>query len=323
MLIFPYFSCFSAVSSSTFCINHAFSDLFQISCHQSSQHARPADSRMLFDEVFEYDQCQNLSVAAERFYEDVFTPANMASEEPWKKPPMSVGLPTPPSTPEKCSQRLRNNMKLVDSSALNLQFYASPVHQSQNNNLQVVPDAITGDDVQDIIPFLTDLGNRSMASPNFFDTTASQGQCNSQAKHSPPLSDNVNHSPSFHADQNGVSQFHDTEQSYNHSSNIFSDCSTEGKSFSVHDFTLSKSTPYLTQPIAAMTPKYHRIPPVLKQTLFVNGQSTRALWSTLMVNSQLEIVSSNWNESLKVAKWGICVVNQAGVSLKCYSKNLS
>lgn len=247
----------------------------------------------------------------------------MASEEPWKKPPMSVGLPTPPSTPEKCSQRLRNNMKLVDSSALNLQFYASPVHQSQNNNLQVVPDAITGDDVQDIIPFLTDLGNRSMASPNFFDTTASQGQCNSQAKHSPPLSDNVNHSPSFHADQNGVSQFHDTEQSYNHSSNIFSDCSTEGKSFSVHDFTLSKSTPYLTQPIAAMTPKYHRIPPVLKQTLFVNGQSTRALWSTLMVNSQLEIVSSNWNESLKVAKWGICVVNQAGVSLKCYSKNLS
>lgn len=183
---------------------------------------------MLFDEVFEYDQCQNLSVAAERFYEDVFTPANMASEEPWKKPPMSVGLPTPPSTPEKCSQRLRNNMKLVDSSALNLQFYASPVHQSQNNNLQVVPDAITGDDVQDIIPFLTDLGNRSMASPNFFDTTASQGQCNSQAKHSPPLSDNVNHSPSFHADQNGVSQFHDTEQSYNHSSNIFSDCSTEG-----------------------------------------------------------------------------------------------
>ena len=176
---------------------------------------------MLFDEGgIDYDQCQNLSTAAERFYEDIFTPTNMTSEEQWKKLSSSVGLPTPPSTPEKCSQRLRSNMKLVDSSVLNIQYYTSPVQQSPNNNLQVVPDTITGDDVQDIIPFLTDLGNRSIASPNFFESNATQGSCNPQTKQSPPPctpSDNIVHSPSFHA-----------EQTFTHSNSLFSDCSSEG-----------------------------------------------------------------------------------------------
>ena len=192
---------------------------------------------MLFDETFDYDQCQTLSTAAERFYEDIFTPTSMTSEEQWKKTPMSVGLPTPPSTPEKCSQRLRSNMKLVESNVLNIHYYNNPVQQSPNNNLQVVPDTITGDDVQDIIPFLTDLGNRSIASPNFFETNANQGQCNSQTKQRPPActsSDSVVHSPSFHAEQNGVAAFHDTEQTFNHSSSIFSDCSSEGKSSFVY-----------------------------------------------------------------------------------------
>ena len=176
---------------------------------------------MLFEEGIDYDQCQSLSTAAERFYEDIFTPTSMTSEEQWKKISSSVGLPTPPSTPEKCPQRLRNNMKLVDSgSMLNINYYNSPVQQSPNNNLQVVPDTITGDDVQDIIPFLTDLGNRTIvASPHFFETN-NQGSCNSQTKQSPPPctpSDSIVHSPSFHA-----------EQTFNHSSSIFSDCSSEG-----------------------------------------------------------------------------------------------
>jgi len=175
---------------------------------------------MLFDEGIDFDQSQNLSSAAERFYEDIFNPSSMTNEEQWKKISSSVGLPTPPSTPEKCPQRLRNNMKLVDSSVLNMHYYSSPIHQSPNNNLQVVPDTITGDDVQDIIPFLTDLGNRSIASPNFFETNVSQGTCNSQAKQSPPPctpSDSIVRSPSFQA-----------EQTFTHTGSIFSDCSSEG-----------------------------------------------------------------------------------------------
>jgi len=180
---------------------------------------------MLFDEGIDFDQSQNLSSAAERFYEDIFNPSSMTNEEQWKKISSSVGLPTPPSTPEKCPQRLRNNMKLVDSSVLNMHYYSSPIHQSPNNNLQVVPDTITGDDVQDIIPFLTDLGNRSIASPNFFETNVSQGTCNSQAKQSPPPctpSDSIVRSPSFQA-----------EQTFTHTGSIFSDCSSEGMNSTV------------------------------------------------------------------------------------------
>lgn len=195
---------------------------------------------MLFDDLLDYDQCQNFSINAERFYEDIFAPTSMTSEEQWKKqPPMSAGLPTPPSTPEKCSQhRLRSNMKLIDSGALNIHYYSSPVHQSPNSNLQVVPDTITGDDVQDIIPFLTDLGNRSIASPNFFDTTANQGHCNTQTKRSPPPSDSVVQSPSFHADQNSVAAFHDSEQTFGHSSGIFSECPSEGRDSFVFIFSM-------------------------------------------------------------------------------------
>ncbi|XP_065070496.1 transcriptional regulator Myc-A-like isoform X2 [Rhopilema esculentum] len=190
---------------------------------------------MLYDEGLDYEQCHNLPVAAERFYEDILTPNGMSGEDLWKKPPMSVGLPTPPSTPEKSSLRLRGSLKLIDTNALNMHLYNSPVHQSPNNNLQVVPDAITGEDVQDFIPFLTDLGNRSMASPNFFDTAVSQGQCNSQTKRSPPPctpSESIVHSPSFQAEQNNHCGFQDPDQSFTHNGCLFSDVTTEG-SFSI------------------------------------------------------------------------------------------
>ena len=207
---------------------------FQINCHPSQRYYRPA--RMLYEEGLEYEQCQNLSVAAERFYEDILTPTSMTNEDPWKKTPMSVGLPTPPSTPEKSSQRIRNT-KVVEPSILtmnyNNNFYHSPVHQSPNSNLQVVPEGITSDDVQDIIPFLTDLGNRSMASPNFFDNAVSQGQCNSQTKRSPPPAESIAQSPTYHTEHVSVCGFHDTEQSFSQSNSIYADCPSEGE-FLIH-----------------------------------------------------------------------------------------
>ena len=195
---------------------------------------------MLYEEGLEYEQCQNLSVAAERFYEDIFTPTSMTNEDPWKKTPMSVGLPTPPSTPEKSSQRIRNT-KVVEANILtmnyNNNFYHSPVHQSPNSNLQVVPEGITSDDVQDIIPFLTDLGNRSMASPNFFDNAVSQGQCNSQTKRSPPPAESIAQSPTYHTEHVSVCGFHDTEQSFSHTNSIYADCSSEGEFLINYIFT--------------------------------------------------------------------------------------
>eukprot|EP00794_Sanderia_malayensis_P018023 gene18023-19828_t len=195
---------------------------------------------MLYEDGLDYENCHHsFSSNPERFYEDILTPGSIAqtteenSSPCWKKMQLGIGgLPTPPSTPEKNSQRHRNSSsaKMLEPSIMNLttlhmnNYSSFNQHMSQhspNNNLQVVPDTITGDDVQDIIPFLTDLGNRSMASPNFF----SDASCIQQphpvtvqqklSSPSPPCKpiDSLNHSPISYPTENiTICGFNDTEQ---------------------------------------------------------------------------------------------------------------
>ncbi len=180
---------------------------------------------MLYEDGLDYENCHNFSGNAERFYEDILTPGSMANEETWKKLPLSIGLPTPPSTPEKSSQRLRT--KMLEPSIMSLSYnYNSQMQASPNSNLQVVPDTITGEDVQDIIPFLTDLGNRSMASPNFFaDASCVQGHASIQPKLSPPPCkpvENLTHSPSSYTnDAVSVCGFSDGE--YQQQTHLYND----------------------------------------------------------------------------------------------------
>ena len=205
--------------------------------HSYSPHTAAIRPVMLYEDGLEYENCQSFSTNPERFYEEILTPNSMTAEDPWKKqqqPVMSISLPTPPSTPEKNCQRLRTS-KILDPSIMSLSFnnnyYSSRVQQSPNSNLQVVPDTITGDDVQDIIPFLTDLGNRSMASPNFFPDSS-----HAQHKHSPPpckqTTDNLVSSPSsYHTDHISICGFSDNEQNYLPTSRLYNDPGNEGNSF--------------------------------------------------------------------------------------------
>ncbi len=211
-----------------------FEQHVSLSCSQIHSYSQATAIRpiMLYEDGLDYENCHNFSTNPERFYEDILTPGSITSDEPcWKKMQLSVGLPTPPSTPEKNSQRIRSS-KMLEPSIMSLtynnNYHFTQVSQSPNNNLQVVPDAITGDDVQDIIPFLTDLGNRSMASPNFFsDASCIPGSVSIQQKPCPspckPI-DSLTHSPSsYPADNINVCGFNENEQSYHSNTNIYND----------------------------------------------------------------------------------------------------
>ena len=150
---------------------------------------------MLYEDGPELEQCQSFPTPVdpnERFYDDLLNSPTIPSEEPWKRNQFSLGLPTPPTTPERlhCPPRLRNpkgvEQPIMNINSYNTNPYCDSRLQSPNsNNLQVVPESIPEQAVQEILPFLEDLESKSMSSPNFYCETVSSQQ---QPCLSPPSS---------------------------------------------------------------------------------------------------------------------------------------